>query len=155
MIQHDEHLGELFSLSLNRCLHLCDPWGKYDDLPVEERIAKLFLCSPEQKRELASACIVSPVVKKQVSFFFQTVATVLEQLSGEIIQSMVEINEEGFGRAIVYSGRTVLVSDSFRGGSSFPFAEYLKVQVYGVSCIREGLQNRERYRELFLFANKA
>ncbi|RCX21589.1 putative nitrogen fixation protein [Fontibacillus phaseoli] len=143
----EERLGEIFISSLDRCLQLLDPWGKYENCTPEQRMKQLYLCSPEQKREIAGDCRVSPVVKTQVPLFFQAVAAALEQLSGNLIQSMIEVNEEGFGRALVYSGRTVLVADSFRGGVPFPFAEVEKVLVYGVSCIREGLQNRERFMQ--------
>ncbi|MEF2965422.1 DUF269 domain-containing protein [Paenibacillus sp. M1] len=144
----EERLGDLFARSLDRSLQLNDPWGKHTGLPMDQRAEKLFLCTPEQKRELMADCHVSPIMRTQVSVFFQAVANTLEQVSGDIMQSMVEVNDEGFGRALVYSGRTVLVADSFRGGFPFPFAKYDKALVYGVSCIREGLQNRERFMEL-------
>ncbi|WP_410769539.1 DUF269 domain-containing protein [Fontibacillus sp. BL9] len=148
----EERLGEIFMSSLDRCLQLLDPWGKYENCTREQRMKQLYLCTQEQKRKIAADCRVSPVVKTQVPLFFQAVAAALEQLSGNVIQSMIEVNDEGFGRALVYSGRTVLVADSFRGGVPFPFAEAEKALVYGVSCIREGLQNRERFMQLTPFS---
>ncbi|WP_170287006.1 DUF269 domain-containing protein [Paenibacillus faecis] len=146
----EESLGDVFMSNLDRSLQLSDPWGKYADLSRNERISKLFLCTPAQKTELMSGCRILPVLRTQVSVLFQAVAASLEKVSGDLVQSMVEMNEEGFGRALVYSGRTVLVVHSIRGGVPFPFAEHDKLRLYGISCIREGLKNRERFRQLQL-----
>lgn len=148
----DERLGELFCANLNRSLQLDDPWGKYADLEPGDRIAKLFLVSADQRRVMAAECSASPRVGKQVSAFFQAVASSLEEACGEMMQSMVELNGEGFGRAIVYTDRIVLVLGSLRGGYPFPFADFGKMRNYGISSIREGLLNRERMRKLTLAA---
>lgn len=146
----EESIGGLFMSNLDRSLELSDPWGKDSDLARDERIGMHFLCSPEQKTQMMSGCRALPVFRTQVPVFFQAVAASLEKVSGDLVQSMVEMNEEGFGRALVYSGRTVLVVHSFRGGVPFPFAEHDKLRLYGISCIREGLRNRERFRQLQL-----
>lgn len=140
-------LEEMFGLILDRVIQLNDPWGKYTKLSRKERLEQCYLCTLERKREIAADCRVSPVVRTQVGMLFQAVAATLEHLSGDLIQSMMEVNDEGVGRALIYSGRTVLVAKSFRGGYPFPFTEDAKLMSYGLTCVREGLQSRDKYMQ--------
>ena len=136
---------------VRRLCHLLDAgdfFGRNAMLPPQEKIAKLFLASSEDKDQSEFNCAVSPKVRQQVPLLFQAIAGVMEEKTGRLIQSTAEINGEGFGRGLLYSGRVILVLKSLRAGFPFPFTSAEKTIRYGVECVEEGLAFLEKYNEL-------
>lgn len=131
-----------------RIVHLLDAedhFGRNAALSVSEKIAKQFLASAEERSMSEFNCTVSPKVRAQVPQLFQAIAGVMEEQSGLLIQSAAEINAEGFGRGLLYSGRVILVLKSLRAGFPFPFTSEERLVRYGVECIEEGLAFLEQY----------
>lgn len=136
---------------IRRLCHLLDAadfFGHSSSLPPLEKIAKLFLASAGDKDQSEFNCAVSPKVRQQVPLLFQAMAGVMEERTGLMIQSTAEINGEGFGRGLLYSGRVIVVLKSLRAGFPFPFTSAEKTISYGVECIEEGMAWLEKYKEL-------
>lgn len=142
----DPEKAERLIRRLNDLLSASDYFGRYASLAPEEKIAKLFLASPEDKAKSDINCTVSEEVRTQVPVLFQAIAGVLEEKSGLMIQSSAEINVEGFGRGLLYSGRIILVIKSLRAGFPFPFTSLDKTIAYGVACVEEGLAFLDKYK---------
>ncbi|BCG60599.1 DUF269 domain-containing protein [Paenibacillus sp. URB8-2] len=133
---------------LNDLLSASDYFGRHAALTPDEKIAKLFLASAEDKAKSDFNCTASDEVRRQVPVLFQAIAGVIEENCGLMIQSSAEINVEGFGRGLLYSGRVILVMKSLRAGFPFPFTSLDKTVAYGVACIEEGLAFLDKYKEL-------
>lgn len=136
---------------VRRLCHLLDTgdfFGRHAALSPQEKIAKLFLASSEDKSKSEFNCAVSPKVRQQVPVLFQAIAGVMEERSGIMVQSTAEINAEGFGRGLLYSGRIILVLKSLRAGFPFPFTSEEKVIRYGVECVEEGLAYLQKINEM-------
>jgi probable nitrogen fixation protein len=146
--ESDKDTVEAFIRRLCNLLETDDFFGRYASLSAQEKIARLFLASPEDKNQSDFNCAVSPKVRLQVPLLFQAVAGVMEEKSGALIQSSAEINGEGFGRALLYTGRIILVLKSLRAGFPFPFTSEDKAVRYGVACVEEGLAFLEKYTEM-------
>ncbi|OMF21594.1 DUF269 domain-containing protein [Paenibacillus sp. FSL H8-0259] len=134
---------------VRRLCHLLDAgdfFGRNAMLPPLEKIGKLFLATAEDQNQSEFNCAVSPKVRQQVPLLFQAMAGVMEERTGLMIQSTAEINGEGFGRGLLYSGRVILVLKSLRAGAPFPFTSAEKTIRYGVECIEEGLAFLEKYK---------
>ncbi|MDQ0194635.1 DUF269 domain-containing protein [Paenibacillus wynnii] len=144
----DQATVEAFTRRLCNLLDTEDFFGRHAELSKQEKIERLFLASTEDKSQSDFNCAVSPKVRLQVPLLFQAVAGVMEEKSGAIIQSAAEINGEGFGRALLYSGRIILVIKSLRAGFPFPFTSQEKAIRYGVSCVEEGLAFLEKYNNM-------
>lgn len=125
-----------------------DFYGRHASLPAAEKIGKLFLASAGDRQQSEFNCTVSPKVRQQVPLLFQAMAGVMEERSGLLIQSSAEINGEGFGRGLLYSGRVILVLRSLRAGFPFPFTSLEKTIRYGAEGIEEGLAFLDKYHEL-------
>ncbi|GGF59572.1 hypothetical protein GCM10010912_00970 [Paenibacillus albidus] len=143
----DQVLEEAFIRRLCQLLDAGDFFGRHAALPAEEKISAMFLASLEDKRQSDLNCMVSPKVQLQVPLLFQAAAGVMEEKCGWLIQSSAEINGEGFGRALLYSGRMILVLKSLRAGFPFPFTSGDKAILYGVACVEEGLAFMDKYNE--------
>lgn len=136
---------------VRRLCHLLDAgdfFGRNRMLPPLEKIGKLFLASSEDQNQSEFNCAASPKVRQQVPLLFQAMAGVMEERTGLMIQSTAEINGEGFGRGLLYSGRVILVLKSLRAGFPFPFTSAEKTLRYGVECIEEGLAFLDQYKEM-------
>ncbi|MNB90609.1 hypothetical protein D3C81_221770 [compost metagenome] len=144
----DPEKSEQLIRRLNDLLSASDYFGRYASLTPEEKISKLFLASADDKAKSDINCTVSDEVRSQVPVLFQAIAGVLEEKSGLMIQSSAEINVEGFGRGLLYSGRIILVIKSLRAGFPFPFTSLAKTVAYGVACVEEGLTFLDKYKDL-------
>ncbi|CAH1211448.1 hypothetical protein PAECIP111892_03573 [Paenibacillus auburnensis] len=144
----DQEMADSFVRRLCNLLDTEDFFGRYAALSPQEKIVQQFLASSEDKSQSDFNCAVSPKVRQQVPLLFQAIAGVMEERSGTMIQSTAEINHEGFGRGLLYSGRVILVLKSLRAGFPFPFTSEEKVIRYGVECVEEGLAFLAKYKEV-------
>lgn len=143
----DRDLADAVVRRLGYLLDTEDYFGKYASCTLQEKVAKQFLASAEDKNQSDLNCAVSPKVRHQVPLLFQAIAGVMEERSGTMVQSAAEINGEGFGRGLLYSGRVILVLKSLRAGFPFPFTSEEKLIRYGVECVEEGLAFLQQYNE--------
>ncbi|MNI55382.1 hypothetical protein D3C73_1103290 [compost metagenome] len=143
----DQELAAALVRRLCQLLDTEDFFGRYAHLSPQEKIAQRFLATADDKSQSDFNCAVSPKVRQQVPMLFQAIAGVMEERSGMMIQSTAEINAEGFGRGMLYSGRVILVLKSLRAGFPFPFTSEEKVIRYGVECVEEALAFLDKYRE--------
>jgi probable nitrogen fixation protein len=144
----DQETADALVRRLCNLLDTADYFGKFSALSPQDKIVKQFLASPADQQQSDFNCAVSPKVRQQVPLVFQAVAGVMEEKSGAMVQSTAEINGEGFGRGLLYSGRVILVLRSLRAGFPFPFTSEEKVIRYGVECIEEGLAFLDKYKEV-------
>ncbi|MEK5165016.1 DUF269 domain-containing protein [Paenibacillus sp. FSL R5-0527] len=144
----DRRLLAAFNRTLSQMIDAYDYFGKVSGLSEEEKIARLLLFTPEEKQALSQDCTPNAKLRRQVEHVFQALAAALEAETGQLMQSMVEMNGEGFGRAIVSSGRLILVSVTLRAGLRFPFTSAAKLEKFALSQIREALDWLARHGEV-------
>ncbi|WP_223070349.1 DUF269 domain-containing protein [Paenibacillus caui] len=135
----NKRLLQQFGRSLCQILDAYDYFGKGSALSGDEKIARLALFTKEEKQALGMDCTPSPKLRQQVENVFQALALTLEAETNCLVQSMVDMNSEGFGRAIVSSGRLILISTTLRAGLRFPFTSQAKLEKFALSSLREAL----------------
>ncbi|WP_151736603.1 DUF269 domain-containing protein [Paenibacillus tengchongensis] len=143
----NEELARAFMRRLCLLLDAEDHFGRYAALSPQEKVARQFLASEGDRSSSDFNCSVSPKVRHQVPLVFQAAAGVIEEKSGAMMESTAEINHEGFGRGLVYTGRVILLLKSLRAGFPFPFIAEEKLLRYGVECIEEGLVFLHNYKD--------
>ncbi|WP_028986277.1 DUF269 domain-containing protein [Thermicanus aegyptius] len=122
----------------------------YDTLSVfrkwteEEKIKKWFLSPEEEKKKTESCGLTNEKIERQIGLFFQAVALAIEKRSGKMTSSMIEIDHEGMGRAIVYSGRTILINQGLRGIKQFMFTHVEDLMNKGARFVEKGLSQLEK-----------
>ncbi|WP_150269553.1 DUF269 domain-containing protein [Paenibacillus tepidiphilus] len=144
----NEELAQAFVRRLCLLLDAEDHFGRYAALTPQEKLAKQFLASEGDRSQSDFNCSVSPKVQHQVPLVFQAAAGVIEEISGTMMESTAEINHEGFGRGLLYTGRVILVLKSLRAGFPFPFTSEDRLLRYGVECVEEGLAFLGNYQEV-------
>jgi probable nitrogen fixation protein len=125
-----------------------DKFGLWAQKPKEARLQKYFLLDSDAFKGADTLCGAdSAPIRRQAAIFFQAVAMALEIRTGARIGSIVEMDDEGLGRAVVYSGRLVLSVHGWRQGQ-FGFTSMDKAIEEGERFIAAGLDWLERYPDI-------
>lgn len=140
----------LFEQNLIRIIDSYDSLGVYRNFTNEQKIVRSFLLTKEEKQEMDSCGHLSEKYKAQITLFFQAVALTIEQTSGKMVSSILEVNDEGFGRAVLYSGRLVLLSKGLRGTMQFGYTKIEKALKEGEKYVTDGISWIQRYPEIVL-----
>lgn len=138
----------VFVDSLAQIIDSYDSLGVYRKFTKEQKIARSFLMTKEEKQQMAACGHVDDKYKAQVTLFFQAVALAVEQRTGKMVSSIVEMNGEGFGRALIYAGRLVLVSKGLRGTQQFSFTDGEKAALEGEKNVTAAIEWLERYPDI-------
>lgn len=127
-----------------------DRFGLLARKTKEEKLKRNFLLDPESesvKGTSAPCGIDAGPVRRQAEIFFKAVAMSVDMRSGIPVCSIVEMDDEGFGRAVVYSGRLVLAAQAWRQGQ-FGFTKMEDVCREGERLIAAGLEWLEKYPDM-------
>jgi probable nitrogen fixation protein len=124
-----------------------DTYGTYrkwsDDL-----ILKPYVVTKPKKREIPIDGEVDPLTKSRIMAFYRAVAACIENETGLISQVVLDLNHEGFGWALVFSGRLLLVTRTLRDAHRFGFDSLEKVAEEGEKLIEKGIDLVKRFPEV-------
>lgn len=141
-------------LSVEACicsiLDAHDRFGLLARKSREEKLRRHFLLErgPEETKGGPALCGVDAgPVRRQAEIFFRAVAMSLDMRIGVPVCSIVELDAEGFGRVVVYSGRLVLASMAWRQGQ-FGFTRMEDACREGERLIAAGLGWAEKYPKM-------
>lgn len=148
MKTNDNILESTFLKNLNQVIQSNDFTGAYRNLTVQQIIESAFMMSAEEKEKIAECGIIPQKLKEQISFLFQAVAFSVEQKTGIMASSIVELNEEGFGRGMVYCGKLIALNKSVRGSQQFIFQNLEKLDKVGRLFIEEAVMWVGKYKEI-------
>ncbi|BCL34527.1 NifX-associated nitrogen fixation protein [Nostoc sp. MS1] len=124
-----------------------DAYGVYrswsDDL-----LLKAFVVTKQKKREISIEGEVDAVTQARIMSFFRAVAARIEQETGLISQVVIDLSHEGFGWALVFSGRLLLTVKTLRDAHRFGFDSLEKLAEEGEKFVEKGLDLAKKYREV-------
>ncbi|MDJ0674763.1 MAG: NifX-associated nitrogen fixation protein [Calothrix sp. MO_167.B42] len=124
-----------------------DVYGVYRNWS-DELILKPYIVSKKQKREISLEGEVDPRTIGRIMAFYRAVAACIEQETGLLSQVVIDLNHEGFGWALVFSGRLLLAKKSLRDAHRFGFESLEKVAEEGGKFIEKGLDLAKRFPEV-------
>ncbi|MCF2146042.1 NifX-associated nitrogen fixation protein [Desmonostoc muscorum LEGE 12446] len=124
-----------------------DSYGIYRSWP-DELLLKPFVVTKQKKREISVEGEVDPVTQARIMAFFRAVAAGIEQETGLISQVVIDLSHEGFGWALVFSGRLLLAVKTLRDAQRFGFDSLEKLAQEGESYIQKGIDLAKRFPEV-------
>ncbi len=124
-----------------------DTYGQLDRLP-DDRMLRPFVLSAEKQRELPIVCDVDPATEARIRSYYQAIAAGLERATGVITTVVLDLNHEGFGRALIYAGRLVAVCDVLRDAQRFGFASVQQLAARGEALVVRGAEVVNAYPEV-------
>jgi probable nitrogen fixation protein len=124
-----------------------DTYGFYRSWS-DELILKPFIVTKQKKREISVEGEVDPATLSRINAYFRAIAARIEQETGLISNVVVNVNHEGFGWALVFSGRLLLVVKTLRDAHRFGFESLEKLSAEGEALVEKGLDLAKRFPEV-------
>lgn len=139
-----EILASPFLKAIVQQIRANDPYGTYRNWP-DELLLKPYVVSKAQKREISIDGEVDPITKGRIMAFYRAVATCVEQETGQLAQVVIDLSHEGFGWALVFSGRLLIVARTLRDAQRFGFDSLEKVAAEGEKLTQSGIEYIRRF----------
>ncbi|MUG92539.1 NifX-associated nitrogen fixation protein [Scytonema sp. UIC 10036] len=143
----NEALNSPFLRELVRQIRAQDSYGFYRNWS-DELIVKPYVVSKEAKRKISVEGDVEPVTKARIMSFYRAIAAQIEQETGLLSQVVIDLSHEGFGWALVFSGRLLLVTRTLRDAQRFGFDSLEKLVAEGETLIQKGIELAQKYTEV-------
>jgi probable nitrogen fixation protein len=124
-----------------------DNYGVYRNWS-DELILKPFVVTKQKKREISVEGEVDPITQARIMAFFRAVAARIEQETGLISQVVIDLSHEGFGWALVFSGRLLLAVRTLRDAHRFGFDSLEKLAEEGEKFVQKGIDLAKRFPEV-------
>jgi probable nitrogen fixation protein len=142
-----ELLESDFAKALVQQIRVNDPYGTYRHWS-DELLLKPFVVSRAQKREISVDGDVDPTTKVRILAFYRAIAARIEQQTGQLSQVVVDLSHEGFGWALIFSGRLLLVVRTLRDAQRFGFDSFEKLIAEGDKLANMGIEMATRYSDV-------
>ncbi|NEU72182.1 NifX-associated nitrogen fixation protein [Hassallia byssoidea VB512170] len=123
-----------------------DSYGFYRSWS-DELILKPFVVTKQKKREISLEGEVDPATQARIMVFFRAIAASIEKETNLISQVVVDLNHEGFGWVLVFSGRLLLVKRTLRDAHRFGFDSLEKLAEEGENLVAKGLELAKTFPE--------
>lgn len=124
-----------------------DPYGTYRTWS-DELLLKPYVVTKAQKREISVEGEVDPITKGRIMAFYRGIASCIETETGQLAQVVVDLSHEGFGWALVFCGRLLVVSRTLRDAQRFGFDSLEKVAAEGEKLIQSGVDYINRFPDV-------
>jgi probable nitrogen fixation protein len=124
-----------------------DAYGTYRTW-ADELLLKPYIISKADKRDIPLDEEIDPMTKGRIMAFYRAVAYCIEQETGSLSQVVVDLNHEGFGWALVFAGRLLLVSKTLRDAQRFGFKSLEKMSAEGEKLVQKGVELAQKFPEV-------
>lgn len=142
-----ELLNSAFAKALVQQIRVNDPYGTYRNWS-DELLLKPYIVTRAQKREISVEGEVDPITKGRIMAFYRAIAALIEQQTGQLAQVVVDLSHEGFGWALVFSGRLLIVVRTLRDAQRFGFDSLDKLVAEGEKLVNSGVNLATNHAEI-------
>ena len=127
MMEKDPVLETDFAKEMVRQMRAIDSYGTYDGWPVE-RILAPYILTKDQRREIPVIGDPDEQTLARVKAFYNGIAALIEKECGLMAVPMMNITHEGFGRALITTGKLVVMDRTLRDVHRFGFPSLSKMK---------------------------
>ncbi|GCL37990.1 nitrogen fixation protein [Sphaerospermopsis reniformis] len=124
-----------------------DSYGFYKNWS-DELILKPFVVTKQKKKEISTEGEVDPATLSRINAFFRAIASSIEKETGLLSNVVIELGHEGFGWALVFSGRLLLTVKTLRDAHRFGFESLEKLNEEGEKFVEKGIELAKRFPEV-------
>lgn len=119
-------------------------WEDKSDLDLLEP----YILDREKRRALPIVGDPDPDTVWRLELFFNAVALSIEKATGVMIQPMLKMHHEGFGRMVLIGGRLIVLSKQLRDVHRFGFDSLSKLAAEGGKYVRSGIKMIQKYPDV-------
>ncbi len=136
-----------FLQELTRQMRAQDHYGTFRTW--EDRTVLMpFVVSKQKKKEISVDGEVDPVTQLRVLSFYRAIAALIEKETGKLCQVVIDLSHEGFGWALIWCGRLMVVSRTLRDAQRFGFDSLEKLALEGEKLTQSGMDFIRRFPEV-------
>lgn len=128
-------------------LRAIDSYGTYDDWSDEKVIDPLIL-TKERKREIPVVGDPDEITIARLKAYYNALATSIEKQTGLMAVPMVNLSHEGFGRAVIVTGKLIVLDKTLRDVHRFGFASIEKLAEDSQKLVDKAVQLVADHREV-------
>jgi probable nitrogen fixation protein len=121
-----------------------DHYGVYRSWSDELVLAN-FVVSKEKKSKISVEGDVDPATQLRVLCFYRAIASYIEKETGKLCQAVIDLSHEGFGWALIWTGRLIVVSRTLRDVQRFGYPSLEKLAAQGERLVSSGIKNIEQF----------
>lgn len=124
-----------------------DTYGQLDRLS-DEAMLRPFILTKASQREIPIDCDVDPATMERLRTYYQAVAAGIEKETGTYTTTVLDLNHEGFGWAMVFAGKLIVVQDVLRDAQRFGFSSVEALGEHGAHLVARGTEITTTYPEV-------
>lgn len=119
-------------------------WEKKSDVNLLDP----YVVTKEQRREIPIIGDPDPEILWRLELFYNAVGLAIERRTGCMVQPMMKMSHEGFGRMILTTGRLIVVNKHLRDVHRFGFETLEKLATEGAKLVDAGVEMIEKFPEV-------
>jgi probable nitrogen fixation protein len=119
-------------------------WEKKSDLTLLDP----YIVTKEQRREIPIIGDPDPEILWRLELFYNAVGLAIERRTGCMVQPLMKMSHEGFGRMILTTGRLIVVNRHLRDVHRFGFETLEKLAAEGAKYVEAGVEMIEKFPEV-------
>ena len=136
--------GSPFLKAIVQQIRANDAYGTYRNW-ADETLLKPYIIPKKKRREISVEGDVDPITLGRILAFYRAIAARIEEETGQLSQVVVDLSHEGFGWALIFSGRLILVSKTLRDAQRFGFDSLEKLGAEGEKLVQKGIDLAQRF----------
>ncbi|MEM7590183.1 MAG: NifX-associated nitrogen fixation protein [Cyanobacteria bacterium P01_A01_bin.83] len=121
-----------------------DSYGVYRTWKDELVIAN-FVVTKEKKSKISVEGDIDPATQLRILCFYRAIAVCIEKQTGKLCQVVTDLSHEGFGWALVWTGKLVVVSRTLRDAQRFGYPNLKKLAAQGERLVASGIKAVEQF----------
>ncbi|PNW28221.1 UNVERIFIED_CONTAM: hypothetical protein BEN50_03155 [Euhalothece sp. KZN 001] len=133
-----------FLQELTRQVRAQDVYGVYRNWKDELVLAN-FVVSKEKKKEISLDKGVDPATQLRILYFYRAIAAQIEKQTQNPCQVALDLSQEGFGWAIIWTGHLMVLCRSLRDAQGFGYPSFKKLASQGEKWVNSGIKNIQTF----------
>jgi len=107
-----------------------------------------YIITKKMRREMPIMGDPDPDTLWRLELFYNAIGLAIERSTGVMVQPMMKMHHEGFGRMVLIAGRLIVVNKNLRDVHRFGFDSLEKLAEEGAKLVAAGTGMIERFPEV-------
>jgi len=147
LVQPDSALDAPFVRELVKIWRAQDSHGAWES-KSDFDLLEPYILDKEKRRALPIVGDPDPDTIWRLELFFNAVALSIEKATGVMIQPMLKMHHEGFGRMVLIGGRLIVVNKQLRDVHRFGFDNLTKLAAEGDKYVNGGVEMIQKFPDV-------
>ncbi|MDR2099223.1 MAG: NifX-associated nitrogen fixation protein [Campylobacteraceae bacterium] len=121
-----------------------DVWARKSD---EEILTKKYVKTKDDLKKIPLIADITDVQISEIRLIFQALSLAFEEKTGEMGNVVMEMNHEGFGRAVVLADKIVIANKFFKEAHRFGYRSIEDLANEGGKMLKNAIQTYETFKK--------